>query len=134
MLNNCDIIDTIARDKWFDRTVNLHSRHQPEAYKGGEQTEEIDADVSVSSTKTSGWSGLKISFHGRKSVTKDGSDLIEMVIMDSGTKIKPFGNTNMITNRQKLEMPINFLTNAGSKIVDEVGEIPGAVQKHFIHG
>ena len=40
--------------------------------------------------------------------------------MDSGTTINLFGNPNMITNRKKLEMPTNFLTNAGSKIVGEM--------------
>ena len=121
MLNNFEIIDTIARDKWFDRTVNVHSRHQPEAYKGGEQTEEIDADVSVSSTKTSGWSGLKISFHDRKQVTEDRSDLREMNMLDSGTIINLFGNPSMTTNIQKADTPMSFMTNIGSKIGYEVG-------------
>ena len=34
----------------------------------------------------------------------------------------------MITYRQKGEIPMHFMTNAGSKIVDEVGEITGAEQ------
>ena len=72
MLNNCEIRDTIERDQWFDRTVNVHSHQQQSTYKGGGKTVECDADVSVYSTKTSGWSGLKISFHGRKQVTKYG--------------------------------------------------------------
>ena len=37
----------------------------------------------------------------------------------------------MITNRQKVEIPMNFLTNAGSKIVDGVVEITGAGQTKF---
>ena len=49
--------------------------------------------------KTSGWIGLQLSFHGRKKVTKYRSDLIEMIMVDSGTTIKLFGNTSMITNR-----------------------------------
>ena len=65
-------------------------------------------------------------------VTKDGSDLSEMKIIDSGTTINLFGNPIRITNRQKVEIPINFLTNAGSKIVDEVGEIPGPGQTKFL--
>ena len=52
-------------------------------------------------------------------------------MMDSGNIINLFGNTNMITNRQKEEMTMNFLTNTGLKIVDEVGEIPGAGQTKF---
>ena len=43
-----------------------------------------------------------------------------------------FGYLNMITNIQRGELPMNFLTNEGSKIVDEVGEIPGAGQKNSI--
>ena len=53
-------------------------------------------------------------------------------MMDSGTTINLFGDTNMITNILKAEILVNFLTNAGSKIVDEVGEIPGAGQKNSI--
>ena len=49
-------------------------------------------------------------------------------MMDSGTIINLFGNPNIITNRQKSQIPMNFLTNAGSEIVDEVGEIPGSGQ------
>ena len=52
-------------------------------------------------------------------------------MMDSGTTINLFGDTNMITNILKAEILVNFLTNAGSKIVDEVGEIHGAVQTKF---
>ena len=72
MLNNCEIQYNIARYQWFDRTVNVQSHHQQEKDKGYEQTVDSDADVSVSSTKTSGWSGFQISFHGRKQETKDG--------------------------------------------------------------
>ena len=51
--------------------------------------------------------------------------MIQIVMMNSGTTINLFADTKMITNRQKAEMPMNFLTNEGSKIVYEVGEIPG---------
>ena len=53
-------------------------------------------------------------------------------MMDSGTTINMFGKTNMITNRQKSEILMNFLTNAVSKIVDKLGEIPGLRQKNSI--
>ena len=66
-----------------------------------------------------------------KKLTKDGSDFIKMIIMDNGIKTNLFGNPNMITNRQKSYIPMNFMTNAVSKIVDEVGEIPGAGQTKF---
>ena len=82
-----------------------------------------DADVSVSSTKISGWSGLKLSLYGSKQVTKYVSHLREMIMMDSGTTINIFVNPNIVTNRQKVEITMNFLTNSGSKMVDEVGEI-----------
>ena len=78
-------------------------------------------DVSVSSTKISGWSGLKLSLYGIKQVTKYVSHLREMIMMDSGTTINLFGNPKIIINRQKTEIPTNFLTNARSKIVDKVG-------------
>ena len=64
-------------------------------------------------------------------MTKYGSDLREIITMDSGTKINLFRNPNMTTNIQKAEMSMNFLTNSGSKIVDEVREIPGAGQTKF---
>ena len=131
MLNKCQIKYTIARDQWFDRTGNMQSRHQQSKYKGYESTVDSDVDVSVSSMKTSGWSGLQISLHGSKQVTKYRSYLREMIIMDSGTKINLFGNPNMITNRRKVEIHMNFLTNAGFKKVDEVGEISGAGQTKF---
>ena len=49
-------------------------------------------------------------------------------MMDSGTIINPFENPNMITNIYKADIPRNVLTNSGSKIVDEVGEITGEGQ------
>ena len=55
-----------------------------------------------------------------------------MIIMNSVTTINMFGNPKMITNRQKLEIPINLLINAGSKMVDEVGKIPRAGQTNSI--
>ena len=70
MLNNCEIKDMIARYQWFGRTGNLQSCRQQAKYKGYEQEVDSDADVSVSSTKTTGWSGLQISFNGSKQVTK----------------------------------------------------------------
>ena len=92
-----------------------------------------DADVSVPIKKTSGCIRLQISLNERKQVTKDWSDLIEMIMMESGTTINLFGNTNTIKNRLKAEIPMNFLTNPGSKIVDEGGEIPGAGQPKKFH-
>ena len=47
-------------------------------------------------------------------------------MMENGTTINLFGNPNIITNRGKSYIPMNFLTKAGSKIVDEVGEITGS--------
>ena len=64
MLNHCEIRDKTARDQWFYSTVNEHSNHQQAAEKGYEQIVESDKDLSVSSTKTSGWSVLQIGFHG----------------------------------------------------------------------
>ena len=61
---------------------------------------------------------------------KDGSYLREMVMMYSVITINFFVNSNMITNR-KAEIPMNFLTNARSKIVDKVRVIPVAGQENF---
>ena len=105
MLNNCEIKYTIARYQWFDRTENVQSHHRQSKDKGDEQTVDSDADVSVSSMKTSGWSGLQISLHGSRKVTNEGSDLREMIIMDSGNTINLFGNPNVITNRQNRIFP-----------------------------
>ena len=69
--------------------------------------------------------------HGRKQVTKDGSDLRNMIMMDSVTTINLFGDPNMIKNRKKADMPMNFLASAGLKIVDGVVENPGAGQTKF---
>ena len=101
MLNNCDIRDTIEIYQWFDRIGNVQSNHQKEAEKVDKQKVESDTDVSVSRKNTRGRSGLQTSLHGRKEVTKDGSDLREIIMMDSGTKINMFGNPNMITQIQK---------------------------------
>ena len=43
-----------------------------------------------------------------------------------------FGNLDMITNRPKADIPMSFMTNLGSKIVYELGEIPRAGQKNPI--
>ena len=51
--------------------------------------------------------------------------------MDSETTINMFVNPNMITNRQTAEIPINFLTNAGAKIVNRVRNFSGAGQTKF---
>ena len=75
MLNNCDIRNIISRYQWFYRKVNVQSHHQQASDKGYEQTMESDVDVSVYSKNSSGWSGLQISLHGSKQVTKYGSYL-----------------------------------------------------------
>ena len=38
--------------------------------------------------------------------------------MESGTTKNLFENTNMIKNRLKADMPMNFMTNSRSKIFD----------------
>ena len=58
MLNNCEIKDMITRYQWLDRTGYVKIHHQQVKYKGDKQTVDIDADVSVSSKKTSGWNVL----------------------------------------------------------------------------
>ena len=103
----------IARDQWFDKTWNFHSNYQQASDKGYEQKVESDTDVSLSNTKISGWSGLNISLHGRKQVTKYGSYLRDIIMMDSGTTTNMFENPNMIKNRQKADIPMNFRTNEG---------------------
>ena len=42
----------------------------------------------------------------------------------STTTTNLFGNPNTITNRKKLDISVNVLTNVGSRMVDEGGEIP----------
>ena len=64
----------------------------------------------------------QISLNGIKQVTKYGSNLREMIMMEIGNTIKFFGNLNMIRNRHKEETPMNFLTNAGYKILYEAGQ------------
>ena len=66
------IRDTIPTYHWFDSTGSVHSHSQQESEKGDEQKVNSDAYVSVYGTKTSGWVGLQISFHGRKQVTNTG--------------------------------------------------------------
>ena len=83
----------------------MQSRHHQPKYKGNEKTVVSDSDVSVSSTKTNVWGGIKISLYGSRQVTKEGSDLIKMIIMDSGTTINMFGNPNIITNIQNRRFP-----------------------------
>ena len=51
--------------------------------------------------------------------------------MNSDTTKQLFGNSNIIKNRLKAEITINFLTNAGSKIVDEPEEITVVGQTKF---
>ena len=121
----------IARDQWFDSTVYVHSHCQKSSYKEDEQKSVSDSDVSVSSVKTRVWIRLQMSFYGFKQVTKKRSHLREIMMMESGTTINLFENTNIITNRLKADIPMNFLTNPGSKIVSEVGQIPGSGQKQF---
>ena len=99
MLNIYDIKYMIARGQWFDRTRNGQSYHQKAKDKGEEQKVDSGSDVSVYSTKTSGWSGLQISLEGSKQVTKYGSDLRAVIIMNSGTTTNMFGNLNMTTNK-----------------------------------
>ena len=74
-----------------------------------------DTDVSVSSTKKSGCIRLQISLHGRQKVTKEGSDLREMIMMESVTTINLFGDPKIITNKQKAEIPIKWLTKCRFK-------------------
>ena len=70
MLNNFEIKYMIARDQWFERTVNVQSYHKQAKEKGYEQTVNGDVDVSVSSTKKSVWSRLQNTLHGGKEVIK----------------------------------------------------------------
>ena len=37
MLNNFEVTDMVARDKCFNRTVNVHSNNHQESYKGDEK-------------------------------------------------------------------------------------------------
>ena len=66
---------------------------------------ESDTDVSVSSTKRSGWSALLISLHGLKKVTKDKSNLSKIILVDSGNTIDLFVNPNIIKNIKKCRLP-----------------------------
>ena len=63
---------------------------------------------------------------------KDGLDLKEIIVMNIGTILNFYGNPKMITDRLKADIPMNFMTNVGSKIVYEVGGITGAVQRNSI--
>ena len=70
MLDNFEIRDKIARDKYFEMTGYVHSHHQKEADKGYGKIVESDTYVSVYSKKKIGWSGLKTNFYGSKQMTK----------------------------------------------------------------
>ena len=51
-------------------------------------------------------------------------------MMNSGTTINIFRNEKVIANRQKVDIPVSLKSNAGSKVVDVVGENNGTGQKH----
>ena len=51
--------------------------------------------------------------------------------MYSGNTINLFVNSNMITNRQKAEIPMDFMTNTGSKMIYKVREVTGSGQTRF---
>ena len=70
MLDNHDIRYAVIRDQWFQRTCDVKNNYEQEKNKGDEQTADTNTNVSVFSTKTSGWSGLQIKLYGSKQVTK----------------------------------------------------------------
>ena len=73
-----------------------------------------------------GW--ITNQFSWQKTSDKYGSYLIEMIMMDSGNKTNLFENPKVIRDRPKTEIPVNFLTKSGQKIV---GDISVSIQTIF---
>ena len=88
--------------------------------------------MSVSRKKTSRWRGLQISLHGEKQETKDGSDLREMIMLDSGWHYnQPVWKSKHDHKHMKNLDVLEVSDQCKVKIVDELGKIPGAGQTKF---
>ncbi len=55
----------------------------------------------------------------------------KIVILDSGSTISLFKSKNLVSNIREAPNKIELDTNAGSRIVDQVGDIDGLGTVHF---
>ena len=49
----------------------------------------------------------------------------ESVILDTGAMFSSFANRDLVCNRQRQKTPIRMMTNVGSWVIEEAGEVTG---------
>lgn len=134
MLNECPHRDDIPRNKWFDRTKNEYNHHQNK--KEDDETS-IANRVSMNSNKSNRsssnkWVGTQVNSEINLNIsTNNKANSDKIVILDSGSTISLFKSKNLVRNIREAPNKIELDTNAGSRIVDQVGDIDGLSTVYF---
>ena len=141
MLDQCPHRDNIPRNSWYDRTNREYTHHQSSA-SGEEVQDDIsiasDADVSVTSNTSAAranWCGTQVHselcLNGNEKSKTVHRNEEHSVILDSGSTVSLFKSRDLLTDVRKAPVKIELDTNAGSRIVDQVGEVSGVGTVYF---
>ena len=141
MLDQCPHRDNIPRNSWYDRTNREYTHHQSST-SGEDLQDDVsiasDADVSVTSNTSAAranWCGTQVHselcLNGNEKLKTIQGKEENTVILDSGSTISLFKSRDLLTDIRKAPVKIELDTNAGSRLVDQVGEVSGVGTVYF---
>ena len=129
--DDCPKRGSTPQNEWYINRARVHYQAFLSAQQQLQQQSETTADDasqnttrSARSTRTQqterSWSGCQINLHQKLLHT-----LHDELTLDTGSKFSLFSNKNFLTNIRKSTKPVEMLTNAGNKRLEEEGTLDG---------
>ena len=118
---HCPKKDTTPREEW---AINKAQQHAQASASENKDNKSSAASTSGSKSNTSdedqedkpsGWSGLQL-FN---------ADIEDQMYLDTGSTMHLMKDKHLVANRRMAKQKLDMSTNAGRKLMEEEGDVPG---------
>ena len=131
----CPHKDNVAKNQWYKRTNKVPEAAQTHTQQDMLNSVSSDATNTANAqamtpvaTETTNWSLHQISEMTFNQKVEDTKDLL---MLDSGSTFHLIANENFCNNIRESQTKVKMGTNAGSKIISEVADMPGTCGVSF---
>ena len=116
---DCPEKDTRKREDWAVKKGAVHTQDKTEKSDESEKTKEVNE-------KKVGWSAFQISLMNEEDEDKKTNNrrLKNSIILDNGSTLSIFANSDMVNNIRKSDTILQLATNAGTRESNQIADVP----------
>jgi hypothetical protein len=128
--NKCPEKGKRPKDQWAVKKAMMHAQAESEKESDDKEDDNNASQASQKSNKSetiSKWSGLivrKESLHNNGKQWATGTKG-NSILLDNGSTLSLFGNPNMVKNIRESKTTLELGTNAGTKTMKQIADVPG---------